>query len=54
MVDVVMKMKFSINKYSQIFNRVDPCYRRLTKCIILDQYFGFPGEGIFYRVNVSL
>jgi hypothetical protein len=42
MVDVVMKMKFSINKYSQVFNRVGPGYRGLTKFIIVDQYVGSP------------
>jgi hypothetical protein len=26
MVDVVMKMKFRMNKYSQVFNRVGPGY----------------------------
>jgi hypothetical protein len=45
MVGVVMKMKFSINKYSQVFNKVGPDYGELAKCIIIDQYVGFPGEG---------
>jgi hypothetical protein len=44
MVDVVMKVKFSI-KYTQVFNRIGPDYGGLIKFIIIDQYFGFPGEG---------
>jgi hypothetical protein len=38
-------MKFRINKYSQVFNRVGPRYEGLAKFIIVGQYFGFPGEG---------
>lgn len=49
MIDVVMKMKFSINKCSQGFNRVGLGYGTLAKCIIIDQYIGFP-EG---RYNFS-
>jgi hypothetical protein len=45
MVDVVMKVKFSI-KYTQDFNRVGPDYGGLAKFMIIDQYFGFPGEGL--------
>jgi hypothetical protein len=45
MVDVVMEMKFSINKYSQIFYRVSPGYGGLAKFIITDQHVAFPGEG---------
>jgi hypothetical protein len=45
MVDVVMKMKFSINKYSQVFNIVGPVYGVMTNFIIIEQYVGFPGEG---------
>jgi hypothetical protein len=45
MVDVVMKKKFSINRYSQAFNRVGPGYGGFTHFIIMDQYVGFPGEG---------
>jgi hypothetical protein len=44
MVDVVMKMKFSINKCSHVFNRVSQCYGGLPKFIITDHYVGFPGE----------
>jgi hypothetical protein len=49
MVDVVIKMKFNINKYSQVFNRVGPGYGGLADLIIIDQYVGFPGE----RYNFS-
>jgi hypothetical protein len=42
---MIMEIKFSISKYSQVFNRVSPGYRGLAKFIIIDQYFGFPGEG---------
>jgi hypothetical protein len=45
MIGVVMKMKFSVNKYSQVFYRVGPDYRGLAKFIVVDQYVGFPGEG---------
>jgi hypothetical protein len=45
MVDVVIKMKFNINKYSEVFNRVGPGYGGLAKFIIIDQYVCFPGEG---------
>jgi hypothetical protein len=44
-VDMVMQMKFSVNKYSQVFYRVGPGYRGLAKFIIVDQSLGFPGEG---------
>jgi hypothetical protein len=44
MADVVVKMKFSINKHSQVFYRVGPCYGEWAKFIIIDQYAGFPGE----------
>jgi hypothetical protein len=40
MVDVVMKVKFSINKYSLVWVMEDwPSF------IIIDQYFGYRGEG---------
>jgi hypothetical protein len=42
--DVVMKMKFSINKYSQVFNRVGPGYGEFIKFIIIDKYVAFPQE----------
>jgi hypothetical protein len=45
MVHMVMKIKFSINEYSQVFNRVGPSYGRLSKCMIIHQYLSFPGEG---------
>jgi hypothetical protein len=41
MVDMVMKMKFIIVKYSQIFNRVGPGYGGLVKFTIVDQYVTF-------------
>jgi hypothetical protein len=44
MVDVVMKKEFSINKYSQDFNRADPGYGELVKFIIIYKYVGFPGD----------
>jgi hypothetical protein len=45
MVDVVMKMKIRIKKYSQVLNRIGPGYGGFTKYIIIDQYVGLPGEG---------
>jgi hypothetical protein len=39
-VDIILEMKFSINKYSQDFYRVGPGYRGLAKFIIV----GFPEE----------
>jgi hypothetical protein len=44
-VNIVMEIKFSINKYSQVFYRVGLGYRGLAKFIIIDKYIGFPGEG---------
>jgi hypothetical protein len=40
-----MKMKFVINKYSEVLYRVGLVYRRLAKSVIVDQYVGFPDEG---------
>jgi hypothetical protein len=37
-----MEMKFGINKYSEVFYRVGPVYRRLAKIVIVNQYVGFP------------
>jgi hypothetical protein len=45
MVVVVMEVKFSFNKYSQVFNRASQGYVGLEEFIIIDQYFGFPGAG---------
>jgi hypothetical protein len=45
-VDMVMEMKFSINKYSQVFYRVGPGYRGLAKLMIVDLNVGFPGKDI--------
>jgi hypothetical protein len=44
-IDVVMEIKFSVNKHSQAFYRIGPSYRGLAKFIIIDQHVGFPGEG---------
>jgi hypothetical protein len=44
MVDVDVKMKFTINKYSQVFNRVSPGYGALAEFILIHQYLGVPGE----------
>jgi hypothetical protein len=41
---MVMEMKFSINKYSQVFCKAGLGYRGLAKFIIIDKYVGFPGE----------
>jgi hypothetical protein len=43
MVDVIIKIKFGTNKYSQVFNKFDPSYGRLEKIMIMVQYIGFPG-----------
>jgi hypothetical protein len=53
MVDMIMKMKFRIKKYSQVFNRVGPGYRGLTKFIIIDQYVDFPGGLNFSFADVE-
>jgi hypothetical protein len=42
---VVMKLKFSVTKYSQVLKRVRPDYGGFVEFIIIDQYVGFPGEG---------
>jgi hypothetical protein len=44
-VDMVIEMKFSINKYSQVLYTVGLGYRELEKFIIINQYACFPGEG---------
>jgi hypothetical protein len=54
MVHEVMKLKFIIQKYSQVFNRIGPGYGGLTKFIIVDKYVGFPGEGYNYIVLLML
>jgi hypothetical protein len=45
MVDVDMKMEFSVRKYFHVYSRVGPAYGDLAKFIIIDKYVGFPGEG---------
>jgi hypothetical protein len=45
MVDVNMKMKFSIGKYFQVFNRDCSGYGGLAKFITIDQSVAFAGEG---------
>jgi hypothetical protein len=42
-----MEMKFGVNKYSEVFYRVRPVYRRLAKTVIINQYVGFPREGCY-------
>jgi hypothetical protein len=51
LVVMFMEMKFRINKYSQVFYRLGPGYRGLTKFIIVDQYTGFPGEGYNFSLT---
>jgi hypothetical protein len=48
---MVMELKFSINKFSQVFYRLGPGCRGLTKFIIVDQYIGFPGEWYNFCYN---
>jgi hypothetical protein len=35
-VDIVIKIKFSFQKYSQVFDRVSTVYSMLTKFILID------------------
>jgi hypothetical protein len=49
MLQVVLKMRSPISKYSPVFNRVGPGYGGFEKFVIVDQYVGFPGE----RYNFS-
>jgi hypothetical protein len=49
---MVMEMKFSISKYSQVFYRVSPGYRELAKFIVVDEYVGFPGGGYNFSFTV--
>jgi hypothetical protein len=49
-VNMIMEMKFSINKYSEVSYRVGPVYRGLSKFVIVDQYVGFPREGYNFSV----
>jgi hypothetical protein len=51
MVDVVMKMKISVSKYIQIFNRVSSGYGVLAKFIIITHYAGFSKEGYNFSCN---
>jgi hypothetical protein len=51
LVDVVVKMKFSINKYSHVFNRAGPGYGGMSKFINIDQYIAFPRQG--YNFNFA-
>jgi hypothetical protein len=46
-VYMVMKMKFGINKYSEVFYSVGPVYRRLAKIVIVNQHVGFLREGYY-------
>jgi hypothetical protein len=48
---MVMKKKFKINKYSQVFNRVSLGYGGLAKFIIIDHYFGFPEKGYNFSIT---
>jgi hypothetical protein len=45
-VDVDMKIKFSVNKYFLVFNRIGSGYGGLAKFIIIDQYVWFPRRRI--------
>jgi hypothetical protein len=45
LVDMVMKMKFGIKKYSQVLNGIGPGYGGLTEFIIIEKHVSFPGEG---------
>jgi hypothetical protein len=45
-VDVDMKIKFRNNKYCQVSITI------VTKCIIIYQYVGFPGEGYDFSFTV--
>jgi hypothetical protein len=47
-VYMVTEMKFGINKYSEVFYRVGPVYRRLTKTVIVNQY------AVFLQKDVTL
>jgi hypothetical protein len=33
---MVMEVEFGVNKYSEVFHRVGPVYRRLAKFIVVD------------------
>jgi hypothetical protein len=39
-----MEVEFGVNKYSEVFHRVGPVYRRLAKFIVVDKYICFPRE----------
>jgi hypothetical protein len=52
-VDMALKMKFRVNKYSQVFNRVGPGYVRLAKFININQYVSFPGGYNFSSTAVE-
>jgi hypothetical protein len=54
MVDVVIKIKFRIKKYFQVFNGIRPGYRRLTKHIIIDQYIDFPWDKYIILISFML
>jgi hypothetical protein len=48
MIDVLMKMKFSINEHSQVSNRVCPGYGGLAGFIIIDQ------DMVFLEKDINL
>jgi hypothetical protein len=42
---MIMELKFRINKYSQVFNRVGTSFWGLTKFTIVNQFISFSWEG---------
>jgi hypothetical protein len=47
-VYMVMKMKFGINKYAEVFYRFGPVYRNWAKIVIVNLHVDFPREGYYF------
>jgi hypothetical protein len=53
MVDVVVKIKFNIKTYSQIFNRVGQGYGGVAKFLFTDQYVSYGEVHYFSFTDVD-
>jgi hypothetical protein len=44
-INMMIKMKFTINIYTQIRNKVCSLYKRFYKCVLIVKNVHFPGKG---------
>jgi hypothetical protein len=40
-IDMIMEIKFIIQKYSETFNRAGTCCREVSNFMLIDQHVGF-------------